>query len=285
MAAESASSVSRPPIRMNQGLFKRLVQEASAPTANHIKATEKALDAFEMARTQKEIKEAHDLVYNLTVKHNTPAPPSILRKLDKFGNSRLVRGLTFQNLPYIAFLIKYGANVNEESFVTQRDEDGNPRKDDNGNIIFTQEFTTPLQIAATISRFDYQPPQALLNQFKRAQLSVEMYMENNKPLALLLNSKKIEVNKKNHLGKTALHYAAALNPIYPYRVKLLLEHGADPTIEDNAGRRAIDDATHPMIRRMLEGASASSSASASRGGKRKTHRRTHHKRRTHRKRA
>jgi hypothetical protein len=60
---------------------------------------------------------------------------------------------------------------------------------------------------------------------------------------------------------------------------MLLEHGADPTILDNARNPAIHYAMDPDVIAILQ----ESMPHASHGGKRKTRRRKHHRRRTHRK--
>jgi ankyrin repeat protein len=53
-----------------------------------------------------------------------------------------------------------------------------------------------------------------------------------------LLKKGADVNAKNFLGYTPLHYGAANGHIEV--VKLLLEHGADPNIKNNEGKTAID---------------------------------------------
>jgi ankyrin repeat protein len=57
---------------------------------------------------------------------------------------------------------------------------------------------------------------------------------------LLLEAEAIEVNAKNNSDMTALHFAAIFG--HPAIAKRLLEGGADPTLRDNTGDTALDDA-------------------------------------------
>ena len=55
----------------------------------------------------------------------------------------------------------------------------------------------------------------------------------------------IDINKKDSLGKTALHYASHYKKID--MVESLLLKGADYTITDSHNKTAIDEATTPEI--------------------------------------
>jgi hypothetical protein len=283
---------------MNQYLFKRIFKESHEPTSQLDKDTHKALMVYTAARTAPEIKAAYDKLYALVLQRPRR---SIMNTPYENGIIPLEYAVMFGKTHAIDFLIRNGADVNISIYKMLRNDQRRLRKDASGKFMLTEEYAIPLKFAVELSRleFDHISPSAAkklkISEQERIRRNIE-YRENNEPLRLLLNAPTIQVNKKDHLGKTALHYAAEYNfPSlltphigFPSRIRLLLEHGADPTILDNQHNPAIQYATDPEVRVILQEEmdrrqGASASASASRGGKRKTHRRKHHRRRTHRK--
>lgn len=284
-----------PAKRMNQELFKRLVRESWESTPQNDRDAYSAIEDYILARSKHDIDMAFAKVKALIARGPRK---SILNRLSATGTPPLLLALRFRRTDAIAFLIRQGVDVNIPFFELRRDDNYKPIRDASGRFIVKAPYiyTTPLIYAATLLRLDKEP--LGLSEEERAI----GFRENNEPLRLLLNAPGIKVNVKDHEGKTALHHAAAFihrdrryrhELGFPSRVRMLLEHGADPTIRDNRGRIAINDAEDPEVRQILQdamerwgqsqSASASASASANRGGKRKTHRRTHHRRRTHRK--
>ena len=68
-----------------------------------------------------------------------------------------------------------------------------------------------------------------------------------------LVSKGADVNGQDESGKTALHHACQGSGVFVGRfVKLLLELGADPRIEDSSSRTSMDMATSPDIIKILQ---------------------------------
>lgn|GEM_PF-6337593 len=76
---------------------------------------------------------------------------------------------------------------------------------------------------------------------------------------LLLLTKEADVSWQNHTGMTPLHMAASQVSESQYReenhantITVLLQHKADPTIEDNRRKTPLAMATNPKVRQLLE---------------------------------
>ncbi len=69
---------------------------------------------------------------------------------------------------------------------------------------------------------------------------------------LLLAAPGIQVNQKDKAGRTALHHAAKAGEIT--KIRLLLEHGADPHLKDKAGRLPVDVARYTDCEKVLRDA-------------------------------
>jgi hypothetical protein len=292
MAMASASS-DKPARRMNQAIFKNIFRQAvemeHPRTPELMNGAHKALMAYTAARTPKEIKTEYNKLYEFIRQR---PDRSILNKRGQTGILPLQYAVIFGKTEAIELLIRNGADVNISIHEIARDENRRPLKDREGNFILREEYAIPLKFAVELPRleFDHISPSAAkkqkISEEERRKINRE-YRENNKPLQLLLEAPNIDVNKRDHLGKTALHYAAEYNfPSvltpnigFPSRIRMLLEHGADPTILDNARNPAIHYAMDPDVIAILQ----ESMPHASHGGKRRTRRHKHHRRRTHRK--
>jgi ankyrin repeat protein len=318
MAAESASTESRRPQRMQQNIFRNIIQMATEmeyPQPSKLKS-----DAYNAL--MKYIENSTPANYDILLTFIRRRPPkSIVNEpAEKSGMFPLQFAITIGNTLATDFLIRNGADVNQNYYMKERTINDRNIRNASGMFKRTTAYTIPLILAVTLPRLDYRvnlPRKAFpknISDEEREKLNKEYternkeYKENNGPLQLLLYAKDIDVNKQDHLGRTALHYAAAYTnggAGFPNRIKLLLEHGARLRIQDNDGKYPLNYAheagnqealrvfsekikeMHEKQKERRQAASASESASASangnHGGKRKTHRRKHHRRRTHRK--
>jgi hypothetical protein len=310
MAAESASTESRRPQRMEQIGFRNIIKMASEmeyPQPSELKS-----DAYNALMEY--IDESTPANYDILLTFIKRRPPkSIVNEpSNKSGMFPLQLAITTSNAPATDFLIRNGADVNQEYYVKERTINGRSIRNASGMFKRTTNYTIPLILAVTLPRLDHNLPTSVTKKLSPEETKErnKEFRENNGPLQLLLDEKDIDVNKQDHSGRTALHYAAAYTDGgagFSNRIRMLLENGANLLIKDNnkkfpiqyaheAGNqeayrvlseKIIEMNEKQKERRRAESASESASASASasangnHGGKRKTHRRKHHRRRTH----
>lgn len=130
-------------------------------------------------------------------------------------------------------LLKYGADINIQE---GKSDNPFPSKD------------TPLHWAVFYGQGDFvklliqhHANLDISNNTGQTPLICAVCNEREEMVVILLDDATITVNTQDNDGNTALHWAALLG--YPQIAKILIDHGADRTILNNAGRNPLEEAT------------------------------------------
>jgi ankyrin repeat protein len=212
-----------------------------------------------------------------TVRHLMAVEPDLLNAIIRPGVNRNYRPLTEAavqgELEILRFLIASGASVTEDhhypmfraalydrcvpalELLVQHGADVNRVWDDYGPpIIASCEGMAPACMRCLLengARIAGSGPGATKEVSWNAVVHATYFHKRRPELLLTVLAHGGDVNSRGTGGETALHVAARKGDLAG--VRLLLDHGADPGLKDDEGRRPIDVTRNKRVFTLLEG--------------------------------